>query len=75
MVSLSIKSVPNHLAKALRARAEHNKRSIQGELLHILETAVWPRTFDAVTLRKKLDAIGLKTPSESVAMIREDRDR
>ena len=75
MVSLSIKSVPNQLAKALRARAEHNHRSIQGELMHILETAVQPRVFDAVALRRKLDAIGLKTPSESVAMIREDRER
>lgn len=75
MVSLSIKSVPNHLAKALRARAEQNKRSMQGELLHILESAVWPKTFDAVALSRRLDAIGLTTPSESVAMIREDRDR
>ncbi len=75
MVSLSIKSVPNHLAKALRTRAEHNNRSMQGELMHILETAVWPKPFDAIALRKRLDAIGLKTPSESVAMIREDRDR
>ena len=75
MVSLSIKSVPNDLARALRARAARNRRSIQGELMHILETAVRPKVFDARALRRKLDAIGLATPAESVAMIREDRDR
>ena len=75
MVSLSIKSVPNDLARALRARAARNQRSIQGELMHILETAVQPKVFDAHALRRKLDAIGLTTPAESVAMIREDRDR
>ncbi len=75
MVSLSIKSVPNHLAKALRERAEQNNRSMQGELLHILESAVQPKVFDAISLGRRLRAIGLKMPSESVAMIREDRDR
>jgi plasmid stability protein len=75
MVSLSIKSVPNDLARALHARAARNHRSMQGELMHILETALQPKVFDAVALRRKLDAIGLKTPAESAAMIREDRDR
>ncbi len=48
---------------------------MQGELLDILESAVEPKVFDAAGLRRKLDALGLKTPSESAVMIREDRDR
>jgi antitoxin FitA len=38
-VSLSIKNVPDDLAKRLRARAERNRRSLQRELLSILEQA------------------------------------
>ena len=38
-VSLSIKNVPDELATRLRARAERNRRSLQRELLSILEQA------------------------------------
>ena len=38
-VSLSIKNVPDDLAGRLRARAERNRRSLQRELLSILERA------------------------------------
>lgn len=36
-INLSIKNVPNAVADALRARAEQNHRSLQGELMAILE--------------------------------------
>ncbi len=39
-VNLSIKNVPNVLAEKLRARAERNHRSLQGELMAIVENAV-----------------------------------
>ena len=39
-VNLSIKNVPDSLAETLRARAERNHRSLQGELMAILERAV-----------------------------------
>ena len=38
-VSLSIKNVPDELAEGLRARAARHHRSIQGELMAILEEA------------------------------------
>jgi plasmid stability protein len=38
-VSLSVKNVPAELAQRLRARAERNRRSLQRELLAILEAA------------------------------------
>ena len=41
-INLSIKNVPESLADALRARAESHHRSLQGELMSILEAAVGP---------------------------------
>ena len=38
-VNLSIKNVPDALAAKLRERAERNHRSLQGELMAILELA------------------------------------
>ena len=39
-VNLSVKNVPDGLADRLRARAAANHRSLQGELMAILEAAV-----------------------------------
>jgi plasmid stability protein len=39
-VNLSIKNVPDALAEKLRARAERNHRSLQGELMAIIEGAL-----------------------------------
>jgi plasmid stability protein len=76
MVSLSIKSVPEPVARALRQRAERNRRSLQGELLHILETAVSPRPFRAHELVARIQALGgVTTPPDGTAIIRADRDR
>lgn len=41
-VNLSIKNVPDELADKLRARAERNHRSLQRELMAILEQATQP---------------------------------
>jgi len=71
-VTLSVKNVPKDLADRLRARAERNHRSLQGELLAILTDAGHVTTVRE--LSEFVKRIGLKTPSESAAMIREDRD-
>jgi plasmid stability protein len=73
-VSLSIKSVPDDLVRALRQRAARNHRSIQGELMDILETAVRPKPFRADLLVKRIQALGFSTPREATAMIRRDRE-
>ena len=71
-VTLSVKNVPKDLAKRLRERAERNHRSLQGELLAILtEAGTITSVSDLAALVKRL---GLKTPSESAAIIRADRD-
>ena len=74
-VNLSIKNVPTQLAKRLRLRAARHRRSLQGELMVILEeslTADERLTADEVL--RKTRKRGLRTRSESAAMIRTDRD-
>lgn len=74
-VSLSIKDVPDDLADLLRDRASGNHRSLQGELMHILETALRPKPFQARALWQHAQALKLSTPAESVRMIRRERRR
>ena len=71
-VTLSVKNVPASLAKRLRERAARNHRSLQGELRAILDHA--GRQVTVGELASLVQRIGLSTPSESVQMIREDRD-
>ena len=74
-VSLSIKNVPDHIAEKLRKRAAERHRSLQGELLAILEESVAPdQAIAPVELLRRLKALGLETPSESALFVREDRD-
>ncbi len=40
MTTLTIKNVPEHLHKKLRLRATASRRSLNGELLHIIEGAL-----------------------------------
>jgi plasmid stability protein len=48
-VNLSVKNVPDELAELLRQRAARNRRSLQRELLSILETAVGRNTASAAS--------------------------
>ena len=75
-VNLSIKNAPDEIVEKLRKRARRNHRSMQGELMSILEEAVASsqRILTIEELAAEVDALGLKTPSESVQMVREDRD-
>jgi antitoxin FitA len=73
-VSLSVKNVSEELAEALRERAARNHRSLQGELMHILETAVRPQPFQASALWRQIQDLGLTTPDEATRFVREDRD-
>ncbi|MBI2917300.1 MAG: Arc family DNA-binding protein [Chloroflexi bacterium] len=72
--SLSIKGVPDELLKRLRERAEGHHRSLQGELLSILEESLGPRKITIQELRESARALGLRTPDEATKWIREDRD-
>jgi antitoxin FitA len=74
-VNLSIKNAPDEIVRRLRERASRNHRSLQGELLAILEETV--RSEELLSLEgllAEVERLGLRTPSESSAMIRADRD-
>jgi len=74
-VNLSIKNVPDDLAEKLRARARDAHRSLQGELMHILEEAVGEdRPLSIREVRERILSYDVKTGAEAVRMIREDRD-
>jgi len=74
-VNLSIKKVPDETAGALRKRAARNHRSLQGELMAILEEAAGKRIpLSPSEFLSEIRALGLRTPAESCSMIREDRD-
>jgi antitoxin FitA len=74
-VNLSIKSVPDHIAERLRARAAQHHRSIQGELMAILEESLGhPQKLSPAELLARVRSSGLKTPAESSKMTRRDRD-
>jgi antitoxin FitA len=73
--NLSIKNVPDEILKRLRQRAARHRRSLQGELLAILEKNVLSEerlTVDDVLARVR--RLRLRTPSEAARMIRTDRD-
>lgn len=74
-LNLSIKNAPDRIVSRLRERAKRNHRSLQGELLAIVEEAVEART--PVTPKDVLFEVRrlkLRTPAESAAIVRRDRN-
>jgi len=73
-VTLSIKNVPDDVVERLRARAARHHRSLQGELLAIIEEAVRPaQGLAPVEALAAVRRFGFASPSESFAMSRADR--
>jgi plasmid stability protein len=59
-VNLSIKAVPDALAQRLRERAERNHRSLQGELMALIErAAAEPHPEGAATPAQRTTGTGL----------------
>ena len=74
-VNLSIKYVPEHIAEQLRRRATRHHRSLQGELLAILEETLTSEvSFTPEELLAEVRKSGLKTRQESTKFIRQDRN-
>ena len=74
-VNLSIKNVPDDVVQRLRERAERHHRSLQGELLAIIEEAVQPsRPMSVDEVLAEVRKLGLRTPDEATAWIRAARD-
>ena len=75
MPSLSVRDVKADVLKELKRRAKEHHRSLQGEVATILEEVVHQsKKLTAWEAYLATKASGLRTPSESVRMIRQDRD-
>lgn len=75
-VNLSIKNVPDELVARLKERAKQNHRSLQGELMFLLDRSL--RKSGSITLEEivmRNQECGFSAPSESAQLVREDRDR
>ncbi|HYC05285.1 MAG TPA: Arc family DNA-binding protein [Azospirillaceae bacterium] len=75
-VTLSIKNVPDEIAQRLRERAARNHRSLQGELMAMLEAAAAPppRKKSIQEIHEEIQASGLRTESDSTEIVRAMRD-
>lgn len=73
-VTLTIKNVPEDVLERLRERAQRNHRSLQGELMAILEEEVTPRKLTIEEAEEELKRLNFSTPDESTQLIRELRD-
>jgi plasmid stability protein len=74
-VNLSIKNVPDEIAQKIKRRAAKNHRSLQGELISIIETAVVKNeTMTPSELLIEIRSLEFSTPAESRDMVRDDRD-
>jgi plasmid stability protein len=73
--NLSIKKIPDKLVAHLHRRAKAHHRSLQGDLLSILEDGLREEPIlTPKAILEKIRRAGLRSPSESVSMIRKDRD-
>lgn len=75
-VNLSIKNAPDALVAALKLKARRNHRSLQGEMLSILEEATrTPPRLTPLELLAEVEKLNFDMPSESAEIIREMRDK
>lgn len=74
-VNLSVKNAPDDVVQRLRERAERHHRSLQGELMAIIEAAARDdRLATPIDILVRVRQLGLRTPSEAAAIVRADRD-
>ena len=75
-LNLSVKNAPDEIVKRLKERAARHHRSLQGELIAILEAAAYEEPLP-LTPREVLAlvrAAGTSTPASSVRIIRASRE-
>jgi|LauGreSuBDMM15SN_2_FD.fasta_scaffold1539482_2 plasmid stability protein len=77
-MNIAIKNPSASMMARLNQRAAMNKRTPEDEARVILEEALAPSQKTPVGIEAvaaEIRKLGLRTPSESVQIIREDRDR
>ncbi len=74
-MNLSIKNAPEAVVERLRRRAERHRRSLQGELLAIIEAAAGEKELlTPAEVLAEVRGLGVSTPREAAAIVRADRD-
>jgi len=74
MPNFYIKNVPEPMVERLWARARQHHRSLQGELMAILEETLAPKRLTLEELVQRVKELGIQTGDESTAWVRELRD-
>ena len=72
--NLSVKNVPDEVMEKLRSRAKRHHRSLQGELMVILEEATGPEGLSLDEAERRLSALSFGTGDDSTAWVRTLRD-
>ena len=75
-LNLSIKNAPDDLVQRLRERATRNHRSLQGEMLTIIEAAVAPAEskLGAEEFLTEIRKLGLTRCNDAAHLVGKDRD-
>ena len=75
-LNLSVKSAPDEIVKRLKERAARHHRSLQGELMAILEAAAYEdlRPLTPRDVLALVRAAGTSTPASAVRIIRAGRE-
>ena len=78
MGNLTIRNLDDHVIDQLKEQAKANHRSLEGEVRHVLTERV-DRRLRIVQFRERTREIAVRTAgtlqTDSVALLREDRDR
>jgi antitoxin FitA len=75
-LNLSVKNAPDEVVRRLKERAARHHRSLQGELMAILETAAYEesRPLTPRDALAQMRAAGVSTPASSARLIRAARE-
>lgn len=78
MANVTVRNIDDEVVAGLKAQAKANHRSLEGEIRHLLTEQVL-RHGRLVTFRERATQLRARTggvvQSDSVRLIREDRDR
>jgi antitoxin FitA len=73
-INVSLKNVPDEIMEKLRKRAKRHHRSLQGELMAIIEEATGFPKISVEQAESQLRALNFGTGDESTSWLRELRD-
>ena len=73
-VDIALRDLPDSLVRRLKERAESHHRSLEGEIVALLEEVLPGDSLTPEEVFRRVRELGLETPAESATFIRSDRD-